>query len=553
MQPSTAERATRDGRQTSARHAGGGSFTATGTLVRFMLRRDRIKLPAWVGGLGIFVVYISAALPQLAPEESDLSSAVVLFGQPVGRMLTGPAYGLDAPTYERFLAAGYGLYFGIIAALMSIMLVVRHTRLEEQTGRAELIRANVTGRNAALTATLIVAVITNLLAVVVIAGLAVVSGFDATGSVLFAVGVGAVGLAFAGISAVTVQLSEYSRAAAGMAGGLLGVAFLLRAAGDTPQVGGTALSWLSPLAWAQQTAPFVLDRWWPLGLALALFVVTAVAAYLLHGRRDLGASLFAVRRGRAAAKPRLGTPMGLAFRLQRGGLLGWGVALVLAGVVDGAFAQAVLDAADGLPDAMREMFGAEDMVNGYLAFIAVFVGYLAAAYGVFALQNLRGEEQRGRADAVLATPTSRRAWMGSHLLVIALGIVGIMTLSGVGAGLAAAAVTGDSALVWELTAAHLNLVPAPLVMLAVAALLYGFVPRLMAPIAWAFVGLMIFVGNFGSLLDLPEAVVDLSPLSHPAQMPMEPFAAAPVLILLAVAAAGTVLGLVGFRRRQLHG
>src|SRR5699024_12594931 len=90
-------------------------------------------------------------------------------------------------------------------------LVVRHTRLEEQTGRAELVRANVTGRHAALTAALLVAVITNAAATVVIGALMTAHGYTAAGSWLFACAVALVGLAFAGISAITVQLSEFSR------------------------------------------------------------------------------------------------------------------------------------------------------------------------------------------------------------------------------------------------------------------------------------------------------------------------------------------------------
>ena len=171
-------------------HAAGGDdpLAGTGTLVRFSLRRDRLKLPAWVGGLGLFVIYIGAALPQLAPTEDDLAAVVPLFTQPVGRMFTGPAYGMDAPTFERFFAAGYAPYLFLLAALMNIMLVTRHTRVEEQTGRAELIRANVTGRHSALTATLIVAAITNALACVVVAGLAIAGGFAPLGSLLIGLG-----------------------------------------------------------------------------------------------------------------------------------------------------------------------------------------------------------------------------------------------------------------------------------------------------------------------------------------------------------------------------
>lgn len=532
---------------------GGGPFTGTGVLVRFMLRRDRIKLPVWVGALGALVVYIAAALPQLAPKQADLASVTVMFNQPVGRMFTGPAYGLAAPSYESVFVAGYGLYFAIIAALMNIMLVVRHTRLEEQTGRAELVRANVTGRYSALTAALLVAVIANAGAIIVIASLMSAHGYAAAGSWLFACGIGSVGLAFAGISAITVQLSEFSRGAAGIAGAALGAAFVVRMGGDMLAIGGTALSWVSPLAWAQQSAPFVHDRWWTLILPLALFLAATAVGYALQSRRDLGASLIAVRSGRSSAHPALGTPLGLAFRLQRGSILGWGIALLLAGVVDGAFAQSLVDAAADVPEAFQEMFGGtHGMLNGYLAFIAVFIGYLTAAYAVTALQVLGREESHGRTDALLATPMSRRAWLASHIAVVAVASLAIMVLAGFGAGVAASAATGHWSLVWDVTAAHLNITPAPLLVVGLAGLLYGVAPRLMAPVCWALVALMMIVGNFSTLLDLPEFVMNLSPLNHPAQMPAEPFALAPVVVLLAIATGAAMTGVIGFRRRQVN-
>lgn len=532
---------------------GSGSLTGTGTLVRLMLRRDRVKLPAWVAGMGLFVVYIGTALPALAPTEEALATTVSLFNQPVGRMFTGPGLGLEAPTYERFFAAGYVLYLFIVAALMNIMLLTRHTRAEEQGGRAELVRANVAGRHAALTAALVVALITNLAAGVVVTALALANGFAATGSVLVGAATALVGMAFAGVAAVTVQLSEYSRSAAGLAGAVLGVAFVLRALGDMVRVGGSALSWASPLGWGSQTGPYVLDRWWPLLLLLALAALTIALAFWLQSRRDLGAGLLAARPGRPEARGSLGTPLGLAARLQRSSGLAWGVAVVALGVVDGLFAQALVDSAAELPAALQEMFGAGAMTDGYLAFLAVLTGYLTSAYVVFAVQGLRLEEGRGRAEAVLATPTSRAAWAGSHLAVIAAWSVGILAVGGLLTGLAAAAVTGDGGLVGTTLLAHLNLIPAVLVVLGLCALLFGWAPVLLAPLGWALVGVMVLVGNFGTLLDLPGWLQDLSPLSHPAQVPVEAFRLAPLLVLLALAAVGVVLGLLGLRRRQVLG
>lgn len=82
---------------------------------------------------------------------------------------------------------------------MNILLVSRHTRSEEQHGRAELVRANVVGRYASLTAALAVAVVTDAaIAAAVFVAMAGVGGYAAAGSVLFSVGVGVTGFAFAG-------------------------------------------------------------------------------------------------------------------------------------------------------------------------------------------------------------------------------------------------------------------------------------------------------------------------------------------------------------------
>src|SRR5699024_4572649 len=228
------------------------SLAGTGTLIRFFLRKDRIKLPAWLAGFALFVAYVGSAIPTIAPEQSDLAGMAPIFSQPVGRMFTGPAFGMDAPTYERFFAAGYAPYLFVLAALMTIMLVTRHTRAEEQAGRAELLRANVTGRHAGLTAALVVAAISSALAGLVVALVCVAFGFAPAGSMLVGAATALTGTAFAGITAVTVQLSANSRAAAGMAGLVLGLAFVLRALGDMVAVGGSALSWASPLGWAAQ-------------------------------------------------------------------------------------------------------------------------------------------------------------------------------------------------------------------------------------------------------------------------------------------------------------
>lgn len=525
-------------------------MTGVWTLIRFLLRRDRIKLPAWIAGLVLFVVYVGSAVPQVAPTDQDLAALSVLFTEPVGRMFTGPAFGMDAPTLDRFFAAGYVLYLFIIAALMNIMLVVRHTRAEEQTGRAELVRANAVGRHAPLTAALMVALIANAVAAGAVALTAIGVGFAAPGSMLIGAATGATGLAFAGITAVTVQLSAYSRTAAGLAGFVLGVAFVCRALGDMAATGGTALSWISPLGWASQTAPFTHDRWWPLGLTILLALGTTVAAYVLQERRDFGASLFAVRPGPARAPAWLGTPVGLAWRLQRPGFWAWGAGILALGVVDGAFAQALLDAGDDMPAALRDMFGDEQLLNGYVAFLGSFVGVLVAAYAIFALHTLNTEESRGRTDAVLAAPVSRTTWILAHGLVVAVAAAVMTLATGVATGVATAMVTDRWGLVADVTAAHAVQLPAIVFMVALGVALHAWWPRLFSLIAWLVVGVSAVVTFFADLLGLPDWVTVLSPFEYvPSFEAMEWL---PVLALVGLAALVMALGAVGYRQRQIN-
>lgn len=527
-------------------------LVGTGTMIRLALRRDRFRLPAWIAAHGLLVVYIGSALPQLAPTKEDLAGISSLLSQPVGRMFTGPAFGMDDVTYERFFAAGYVPYLFILAALMNIMLVIRHTRKEEQTGRAELIRASVTGRHTALTAALIVALLANIAAAALVIVLAVMLEYALVGSMLVGFATGLTGLAFAGVAAITAQLSEFSRSATGMAGAVLGVAFVLRALGDMVAVGGSALSWASPLGWAAQTAPYVEDRWIPLVLLAGFAAVTITAGFVLQRRRDFGASLIPPRPGPAHAAASLGHPLGLAYRLQRGGMLGWGSAILILGVINGLFTQAMLDAGEDMPPQLSAVFGSEQLLDGYVGFLGGFTGIFIAAYVVYAMQTLKSEEDAGRADTVLATAVSRMGWLSTHVVVIALGSVVITAVTGLSTGLGAATVTGEWELVGSLFLAHFAVVAAPLTVLGLCAALFGLVPRVVAPVGWLLVALIGIVELFGDLLDLPEWLRTLSPLWHLASVPVEDFETVPTMVLLGATLVLLAVGLAAFRRRQVN-
>ncbi|QTJ71080.1 hypothetical protein HYG77_37040 (plasmid) [Rhodococcus sp. ZPP] len=271
------------------------SLRGTATLVRFTLRRDRIKLPAWVLGTAVMTMYFANALKLAYPTPEDIENVASFANTPAAVMMSGPGYGMDAPTREAFLANQYALYLMVATALMNIMLIVRHTRMEEEAGRTELVLAGVVGRLAPLTAAMLTALVANAALVVVGAAALAGTGVDPAGSLLLLTGFAALGMVFAAITALTAQVTEHARAATGCSAAVLGAAFLLRGIGDLVGEHGSALSWFSPIAWSQQTRVFVDPRWWPLALSLGFAAVALAAAYGLVSRRDVGAGLVAPR------------------------------------------------------------------------------------------------------------------------------------------------------------------------------------------------------------------------------------------------------------------
>ena len=155
------------------------------------------------------------------------------------------------------------------------MLVVRHTRTEEESGRLELLSAGVVGRYAALTAALIVSSGTVVLLGLLTALSLIGSGLPATGSFAFGAMWAAAGLSFAGVGAVTAQVTEGARAANGLTAAVLGVAYVLRAIGDSASNGSTQwVSWLSPIGWSQQVRAYAGDRFVVVLVPLAFMALT---------------------------------------------------------------------------------------------------------------------------------------------------------------------------------------------------------------------------------------------------------------------------------------
>lgn len=532
----------------------GGALAGTRTLVRFNLRRDRVRLPVWILALFVGTASTASKYTTLYAGPADRASVVTTMKSPAGLAMTGPEHYLDDYTFGSM--AGHQMlgFMAVLVGLMSVLIITRHTRDEEETNRAELVRSAVVGRHAHLAAALSVAVLANLaLALLLAVGLGSmgIDSIDTGGSLLYGFSHAAVGVVFAGVAAVTVQITAHTRGASGMAMAVIGLAYVLRAAGDAG--GNDALSWLSPIGWIQRTYPYVDDRWWPLLLCVALAALCSGAGFVLSTRRDVGAGLRAARLGSPVASRSLTRPLGFALRLHRSVLAGFGAGLFLMGVMYGSIlgdADDMLKNIDQLQEALKDI-GGTTMAESFASMVMVVLAVVAAVYVVTAALRPRSEENAGRVEPLLATGLSRARWAGSHLAVALAGGTLVLLLAGLGIGVAGAASAGDSGLILKLVGAALAYAPALWVTAGVAAVLFGWLPRA-ASAAWAVPVYAFVVGYLGRLLRFPHWMNNVSPFGHVPQLPAAPMSWTPLAVLTLIAAALILLGLEGFRRRDLQ-
>ncbi|MEU2200405.1 hypothetical protein [Isoptericola sp. NPDC019482] len=531
---------------------GGTTLTGTWSLVRFILRRDRVRLLVW--SLGIPLLYLGA-LPEyvlMADDPTGLQARATLVQSPAMIAMTGPGYGTDDYTVGAAVANELVLWVVLALAVMSILQVVRHTRAEEESSRSELVRAAAVGRHAAVVAAAIVVLAVNLVVALLSTGVLVSNDLPAIDSLAMTLGIAVSAMTFGAVALVAAQVTEHSRGATGLSMAVLGAAFTLRTIGDMQEVHGSWVSWLSPIAWAQQMRAYVDLRWWPAVIGLVAIVLLLLVASALASRRDFGGGLVPDRRGRADARPGLRSPAAIVWGQQRMSLLWTALGLGVMWLATGT----VIAQIPSMTDSLREnpvysaLLGEGDLEKAFLGIIVLYAALGAAAFGLVATLRAKSEEEAGRAEYALATPVSRGRWLGATLVVGSVGtavvmITGILALA---AGAAASGVHEPS--FGAIAEAGLLYLPALLVLVGLAAALYAWVPRATA-LVWFVFGYTLVVEMFADLFDLPEWARRLSPFWWVPDSFTSDVDWGHVGGLCAVALVLFVLAFVGFRRRDV--
>lgn len=527
------------------------SHKLTGQIFAFTLKKEWLKLLLWLIGLAVYVIIGVVAFVEIYGDPAELEAMAMAMQNPAMEALFGKAIGMDDFTVGALYTQSMTIIGFVLIALMSILLVVRNTRTEEEEGILELVQALPVGRLAHTNATIILLVLTNVMLAVISAVLLMLLG-DASmtlhGSLLTGAVYGMSGILFGAVALITAQLSSNARGAMMLAFGVLGVAYILRIIGDA---GVEVLSWLSPLGLLYRSEPFVSNNWLPVWIGLALTLVLVIIALWLKKHRDLGAGLLQDRSGKTHASPLLKTAPGFALKLIKSPLIVWSVAMFFLGISYGSVLQDVQELLSG--NEIIEQILASDpsigLVEQYMSMILAVMAMISTIAVLQIFLKIRGEEKKQRLESVVAGNRSRLTVMGSFIVTAVLAMFLLQLVQSLAFGGAALA-TGYEIEIADVLLAGIAYIPAMLIMLGIAVILFGWLPKA-TPLIWLYHGYAFILLYFGGLFDIPELLNSLSPFYHVPALPSEDWSWSVTLVLTAVALVMMAAGVMGFRQRDI--
>ncbi len=456
----------------------------------------------------MMMVYAPTAVELAYPEEAQRAARVALLKTPAGMMLGGPMFGVKETDLGVMMANELMLTLIVAASIMSILTVVRHTRADEESGAAELVLSSVVGRHARTYAALIVVGGVNAVLALCMTVAMSATGFSVVDTAAMCFGITTVAMVFGAVAAVTAQLWRQTRAATGAAMGVLALAALVRGIGDVIDNSGSALSWFSPIAWAQQMRPFVDLRWWPLAMLIALILGLIAMASTMENRRQYDDGVIPSSGEHPDAGP-IRSVLDLHLTMQRAQTIGWTIGIFLSGLAFGSMTKSLLDAA--ADNELLQRVLTQQGTDGVYTTLMQFLAAAATAYVVAAVLRVRSDEEAGLGEAVLAGAVSRWRWLTTAVIAAVVGSTVLMVCAGLGMGLGAGITIGEPQTIWRLTLAGVAFVPAMAAMAAMAAL--GVALRA-SWIGWLAVTFVVVSLYLGALLRLPQWLLDASPVGQ---------------------------------------
>lgn len=525
--------------------------TGLRVLLPASLKQDRVNIAPWVVLISILSATSIVAYRWIIDTPAERRQIATSLGlNPALGLVFGQAHDMMTPEgFNAWRALALGSMF---AGLMAIMVVVRNSRAQEDSGQAELLASGVMGRQTRLAVALVMATIAAIALGIVSTLLTLAFGATLRPTVLQSAGYTCAALVFAGIAAICCQVGAEARTASSMAVAVLGVCYALRGYVDSnPDLPGWT-RWATPFGWITETQPATVNRWWPLAIALGFAALCVAVAFALEGRRDFGQGCVATRPGPARGGHRFGV-WALAWQLNKGSITGWLLGLAALGTMFGNLVGPMGDMVAENPALAQVLAqGAirpEELRSSFVATILQIIAIVTSIMGVGMVQRIHTEEQDYRVEPLLAGSLRRQTYLASTVVPALLATAVGLMVAGTALGLVASRTTVGIEW-WDVVLQAAATVPAVWVLVALSTALVGAVPRRRV-VGWIAVVATFAITLLGPTLHLWEWAMRISPLRHvPNILAAEPDWAGLGWLAL-VTCLFLAVGFAGFRRRDV--
>lgn len=506
-------------------------------------------VPIWLAVLVITsYVQATATIDLYGDVPTRVAAAEMINASPGLVAIYGPM--LDDHSMGEFAMTKMTVMYSILVSVMMLVVVRRHTRLDEEEGRAELLGGTLVRPTTMLSTTMLHGCVVSLVLGLAVAAANTAGGLPLVGSLAFGGLWAGTGLIAVGITAIACQLSASARTSAAIASGVLGTLFVVRAIGDTatsPWL--TWLSWLSPYGWNTRVGAYGDTRWAVLLLYPSIAAAMAVAAMFLRARRDLGAGVIQPGPGPTSGSRWLSDVFALDLRLHRSMVIGWSIAVAATGLVFGVVTGG-LDSlgTSEIDEMLARLGGMGNLTDMMFTAMVVIMALVATAFGVTTAGHMASSERAGRSELLLTSGTSRDRSFVSTIMVMFVGSSWLLVVTGVSLSLGVGGRSDHSFA--RLVVSSLAPAPAVWVVLALALACVCFRAS-WAVSGWGVLLFFATLGQIGEFIDLPQPLLNLSPYTHVPKMPQQAFELLPVAVLSAVAALIVAVSWVMYRRRDL--
>ncbi|NAZ77175.1 polyketide antibiotic transporter [Kineococcus sp. T13] len=520
-----------------------------------LLALEQVRRGALVVALvaAALTAVVAASHDRVAGDPATTASLRVLAGNPAVRALFGEPAALG--TVGGYTAWRAGTVVAVLLATWAVLVTTRTTRGAEESGAWSLLLSGCLPLRSVVARHLAVLALAPLAVGAAVAVALRLAGAGTAAAAVSGAGTALVGVLAVALAGLSAQLLPTRGGAAGAAVGALSAGLLVRAVGDGVD-GLSWLRWASPFGLLELSRPAAGDRVAPLLVLAVAATALGAAAVAAAGRREVGEGLWSRRAVRRAPRGGLGSVEAFALRRCLRPVLAWSAGIGAYYLLTGLVATSVtgfLDEQAGFAGtAARAGFGGLDSVEG---FSASLFGLLPVPVGAFAAARLAAStaaEADRRSVLLAAQPVGRLRLLGAELTATTAGTLLLVSVAAV-CTWAGTSIGGGGLGLGAALRGTWNTLPVALLAAGAAALAVGCLPR-----AVVLVGLLPVGGGFllrvvAESAGAPAWVVDLSPFSHLAAVPLVPADRAAGAVLTALALALAAAGALAHRRRDLLG